>query len=239
MTARGLFTVLLRRWYLLATGAVLTLGTMYGVLHLPGVYWTQVTVVLLAPTEDFYPNKIEDPHYALSPIAGVVVAEWNRDNRPTLTASPDTTLFGEGKRNTVEVRMPNQGSQWRPLYLTPNIDVQVVGSDPELVETRAIEVADELAEILEQEQKNLGVDPRLWITSVSSPAEPTVHDVTGSRTRSLGALGLTGALVSVISIYWIDRGLSRRSRRRDAAAADRGSGELEPAASRTAAGIWS
>lgn len=228
MTARGLLLVLLRRWYLLAIGAVLTLGAMYGVLHLTGVYWTKMTVVLLAPAEDFYPNKIEDPRYPLAPMAGVVVAEWNRENRPTLTASGDTTLFGEGKSDTVEVRMPNQGSQWRPLFLTPNIDVQVVGSDPERVEERAIEVGEELASILEQQQEDLGVDPRLWITSVSSPAEPTVYYITGSRARALGALGLTGALVTVVGIYWIDRGLSRRSRRRTGAAADSGPGDLEP-----------
>ncbi len=231
--------VLLRRWYLLAIGAVLTLGAMYAVVHLPAVYWTKMTVVLLAPTEEFYPNKIEDPHYALAPIAGVVAAEWNRENRPMLTASPDTTLFGEGKRNTVEVRMPNQGSQWRPLYLTPNIDVQVVGSDPTLVEARAIEVSDELAQILEQRQKDLGVDPRLWITSVPSPAEPTVVKVAGSRARSLGALGLTGAIVSVIGIYWIDRALSRRSRRRDRTAADPDSDELEPVTVQSTTGAWS
>ena len=239
MTARELLLVLLRRWYLLAIGAVLTLGAMYGVLHLTGVYWTKMTVVLLAPAEDFSPNKIEDPRYALAPMAGVVAAEWNRENRPTLTASGDTTLFGEGKRDTVEVRMPNQGSQWRPLFLTPNIDVQVVGSDPESVEARATEVGEELASILEQQQKDLGVDPRLWITSVPSPAEPTVYYVTGSRVRALGAVGLAGALVSVIGIYWIDRDLSRRSRRRGDEAADSGPSESESESESSAAWISS
>lgn len=212
MTAGGLVLLLLRRWYLLAIGAVLTLGGMYMVLHQPGLYWTKATVVLLAPTEAYYPNKIQDPHYVLAPMAGVVVAEWNQQHRPTLTAGGDTTLFGEGKRNTVEVRMPNQGSQWRPLFLSPNIDVQVVGDDPELVEAQAIEVGNELMSILQRRQEDLRVDRKLWITSITSPEAPTVYYITGSRPRALAALGLVGALVTVIAIYWVDRVLQLRTK---------------------------
>ena len=220
MTARGLLELLLRRWYLIVVGAILTVMGMYVTLHQPGVYWTKLTLVLLAPAEEYYPNKIQDPHYALAPMAGVVVAEWNRDYRPRLSASGDTTLVGEGKREAVEVRMPNQGSQWRPLYLSPNIDVQVVGSNPDLVQSRATAVSNELATILQRQQDDIGVNADLRITAVRSPAEPTVYYVTGSRPRALASVGLIGALVSVVAVYWIDRFVKRKVGRRHLEAPD-------------------
>ena len=210
MTARDLIAVFLRRWYLVAIGAILTLAAMYVTMHQPGVYWTQMTVVLLAPTEDYFPNKIQDPHYALAPMAGVIVKEWNQNYDPTLTASGDTTLYGEGKSDDVQVRMPNQGSQWKPLYLTPNIDVQVVGNNPELVENRAIQAGDELAAILDSQQDNLGINNRYRITSVASPEVPTVYYVTGSRPRALLATALVGALSTFFLTFWFDRFLTRR-----------------------------
>lgn len=213
MTARGLIAVFLRRWYVIALGAVLTVAGMYVTLHQPGVYWTQMTVVLLAPAEEYFPNKIQDPHYALAPMAGVIVKEWNKDHSPTLTASGDTTLFGEGKVDEVQVRMPNQGSQWRPLYLTPNIDVQVVGTDPVQVEEQAIKASAELAAILDEQQDQIGVSARLRISSVASPEVPTVYFITGSRPRALAATALAGALSTFALTYWLDRYLrGRRSR---------------------------
>lgn len=214
MTARGLIAIFLRRWYIVAFGAILTVAGMYVTLHQPGVYWTKVTVILLAPAEEYFPNKIQDPHYALAPMAGVIVKEWNRDRKPTLTASGETTLFGEGKVDEVQVRMPNQGSQWRPLYLSPNIDVQVVGSDPATVQERAVQTGEELATILDREQDDLGVNAKLRITSVQSPEAPTVYYVAGSRPRALAALALFGALSTFALTYWIDRLLGRRRRRR-------------------------
>lgn len=205
VTARDLINLFLRRWYLVAIGAVVTLSAMYATLHHPGVYWTKLTVVLLAPAEEYYPNKIRDPRHQLAPLAGLVVTEWNKDHQPTLTGSADTTIFGEGKRDDVQVRMPNQGSQWKPLYVSPNIDVQVVGSNPAEVEARAIEVSDELDRILLQVQADLGVHKTVRVTSLQTPAVPTVAYMNGSPPRALLATALAGALITFAAIYWLER----------------------------------
>src|SRR6186713_778862 len=108
MTARELLRLVIRRWYLMLVGAVLTVAALYVATHRPGVYWTQFNVVVLAPVYEYYPNNLADPHYALGPTAGVLVTDWNGEHRPLLTASSDTTLFGEGKRQGIEIRMPNE-----------------------------------------------------------------------------------------------------------------------------------
>lgn len=208
MTAKELLGHVLRRWYLMLAGAVLTVGILYFAIHQQGVYWTQFTVLLLSPTGQYYPNKIEDPRYSMSPMAGLLVADWNGSQRPLLTASGDTTLYGEGLRQGVEVRLPNQGSQWQPLYVSPNIDVQVVGADVPTVEREAARVTSELSALLDQRQEAAGIRPSMRMTLISSPREPTVAYVSGSRPRAMLAIGLAGAIVTtslVCAVEWLSR----------------------------------
>jgi len=214
MTAHELLSVVVRRWYLTLLGAGLSVAALYLTTHQAGVYYTQFKVIVLAPTEDYYLNKIEDPHYALAPMAGVVVKDWNGTNSPLFTASGDTTLFGEGQRQGVQVRMPNQGSQWQPIYSSPNISVQVVDKDPQTVEQKARQVRSELDSLLRERQDEMGIHPTMRMTTLASPAVPTVEYISGSRVRTAAATGLAGAALTTIAVFWIDRCLTgRRSRR--------------------------
>ncbi len=195
-------------------GAGLSVAALYLTTHQAGVYYTQFNVIVLPPPEEYYPNKIEDPHYALGPMAGVVVEDWNGTNSPLFTASGDTTLFGEGQRQGVQVRMPNQGTQWAPIYSSPNIDVQVVDKDPQTVEQRARQVRSELDSLLRERQDEMGIRPTMRMTTLASPAVPTVEHISGSRTRAAVATGLAGVALTTIAVFWIDRWLTgRRSRR--------------------------
>lgn len=217
MTAKELLRLVLRRWYLMLAGAALTLCVLYVAIHQQGVYWTQFTLVLLSPTGRYYPNKIEDPRYSMSPMAGLLVADWNGSRRPLLTASGDTTLYGEGLRQGVEVRLPNQGSQWQPLYVSPNVDVQVVGADVETVEREAARVTSELSALLDQRQEAAGIRPSMRMTLISSPKEPSVAYVSGSRPRAMLAIGLAGAIVTtslVCAVDWYSRRPSTDGRSR-------------------------
>ena len=130
MTARDLLALVLRRWYIMVLGAAITMVVAYAATHQAGIYWTQFNVVLLAPSDQNYSNRVEDPRYSLAPMAGVVAAKWNGTTRSPITASGATTMFGLGRMSGTQVRIPNQGNQWRPGYFSPNIDVQVAGPDP-------------------------------------------------------------------------------------------------------------
>jgi|RhiMethySRZTD1v2_1073278.scaffolds.fasta_scaffold07842_11 hypothetical protein len=210
MTARELFTLVLRRWYLMLLGAAMSVGALHVATHQPGVYWTEFNVVLLAPIERYYPNNLADPHYALAPIAGVLATDWNQDDAPLVTASGETTLFGEGQRQGIEIRLPNQGTQWRPLYFAPNINVQIVNDNPETVAKEARRVSADLDALLQRRQDALRVQPTIRLRTIASPAEPEIRYTTGSRPRAALATGLVGAALTTIAVYWIDRWLTRR-----------------------------
>jgi hypothetical protein len=214
MTSRELLSLVLRRWYIMLLGAAISVVALYLITHRPGVYWTRVSVVVLAPVQKYYPNNFEDPHDALAPAASMLVADWNGVKRPLLMATSDTTLFGEGERRAIEVRMPNQGNQWQPLYFSPNIDVQIVDNNPELVAEEARRVSAELEGLLQKRQDAMGVQPSMRMTTIVSPTDPTIMYIAGSRARAAAATGLVGATLTTIAAYWIERWLVwRRSRR--------------------------
>lgn len=213
MTSRSLLRMLARRWYVVILGIVLTVAVLWPATHRPGIYWTQVNVVLLPPANDLYPNKLEDPHLSLTALAGVVVAEFNGQQKPLVTASADTTLYGEGKTSGIQVRMPNMGSQWIPLYISPTIDVQVVGNNANTVVDDVNRIADELGRLLEERQETLGVVPSMRVTMIESPAEPSASYIAGSRSRAMGAGALVGLTMTIALAYSLDRYLAHRRSR--------------------------
>ncbi len=210
MTSRELLALMLRRWYLVLAGTAITLAFAATTTNPQGVYWAQSNVVLLAPTFEEFPNKLEDPPYALTPLAGVVVAEYNGTNPPLLTSSSDTTIFGMGDRSGVMVRMPNHGTQWQTVYSSPNIDVQVADSSPEQVAIQVQQVTTELKDILSRVQESIGVPPSSRVTMIASPTDPTIVHISGSRIRALGAIGLLGLILTIGSVYWLERWIVRR-----------------------------
>jgi uncharacterized membrane protein len=214
MTSRELLSLVLRRWYLMLLGAIISVVALYLITHRPGVYWTHINVIVLAPVHKFYPNNLEDPDHSLAPMAGLLVADWNGTNRPPLMATGETTLYGQGLRQGIEVRVPNQGNQWQPLYFAPNIDVQVVGSTPEIVEQQAHRVRAELEGLLQKRQDAMGIQWGQRMTTMMSPTDPTIMYVSGSRIRAAAATGLVGAAVTTVIVYWAERFLFwNRSRR--------------------------
>lgn len=213
MTSRDVLLAVLRRWYLMVLGGLLTLAGLYYATHQPGVYFTKYEVVLLPPATERWPNKIEDPHYSLTEMAGLVVTDYNDGQREPLSASADTLLYGEGIARGSRVRLPNHGSQWRPLYPTPNIDVQVVGPGAEEVGADARSISRRLGQILQQRQDELGVVPSMRITSLVSPTDPVIAYIGGSRSRAAVGAGAVGLPLTTILVVQFDRWRSRRRRR--------------------------
>ena len=213
MTSRQLLLLLVRRWYLVLLGIALTLVVLWPVTHRPGVYWAQVNLVVLPPTSQYFPNQLEDPKVSLSALAGLVVSDFNGLHKPPLMASAETTLYGEGRTTGAEVRMPNLGSQWKPLYPTATIDVQAVGASPEVVNQEIDAATGKINGLLVERQEELGVDLSLRVSLFSSPADPSVYYINGSRMRALGAGGIVGMGLTIAGVYWLERYLlTRRTR---------------------------
>ncbi len=217
MTSRELLRLVLRRWYLVLLGALVS-AVMLGVIwKQPGLYWTQFDVVVLAPTTKLNPNNIEDPRFSMAPMAGVMVTELNGDKRPRLLASADTTLFGEGLREGVRVRLPNTGSQWLPMYNRPRIDVQVVSRDPVVVERKARAITEQLVAVLDRRQSELGIIPSMRMSAIATPEDPVVAHITGNRNRAALGMAMLGATLTTFAVYlWEKWRLGRRRRPRRA-----------------------
>ena len=213
MTSRELLRVLTRRWYVLVAGGVLTLAALVLVLERPGVYWTQMELVLVAPPEPYYPNTVADAPYSLAPLAGLLVSDWNGPRPPLLTSSSGTTLYGLGVNDGVQVRLPNQGSQFRPLFTAPTVDVQVVGRSADEVTARADRARTEIQTLLDRRQALAGVADRNRVRAISSPELLDVQHITGSRTRALASTGLAGAVGTALVAYGWDRAATSRRRR--------------------------
>lgn len=211
-----------RRWYVVLLGLALTLGTVYVVHGGSGVYYSQVQLVLVAPPQNYYPNTIAAHPFALTPTASVLVADWNGTHPALLTASSETTLYGEGVRRGTQVRLPNQGSQFQPLFFAPFIDVQVVGPSETEVTAEATRVVEQLRLMLQRRQDFAGVPPRLRITTLLSPEDVTASYVAGSGIRAAAAtfvLGLVGTSLLTVGVdRVVARARVRRRRRRHAPA---------------------
>lgn len=210
MTTRDLLGAALRRWYVMVAGAVLSLGFVYVTTHQPPVYWTQLNVLLLGPKNPEFPNYLEDPRYTLYPMVGVVVDDVNGGEAAMATASTDTNMVGQGLTDGVQVRVPNLGTQWRRDLTANHLDLQVAASTPDEVSRRADATVQRVAAALRERQDELGIVPGMRVTSVAATDDPTIYQVGGSRLRSAAASGMSGAAMTVVLVYWLERRRSRK-----------------------------
>ncbi|MEI7057903.1 hypothetical protein WBG06_18910 [Nocardioides sp. CCNWLW239] len=214
MTALELVGLLLRRWYVVAVCALMTLGGALILLDRPPVYFTQFEVVLLPPKESVNPNTLREDPYGMVPMAGLLVEEYNQGRHPLNMSTTETTLYGEGLDQGVRVRMRNVGNQWLPVYNHPVIDVQVVDPDPTRVEEEAARIAQDLDRILERRQDELGVRRTSRMSTEMAPEDVVVQEISGSRGRTAGGLALLGGSLTVVAVIWVERISRARAARR-------------------------
>lgn len=216
MIARDFLAAALRRWYVVVLGAALTLGAFTVVQRQAPVFFTQYNIVVVGPSGTEEDNNVlENPRYGLQPLVGVISTDLNEGHPPLLTGDVDATMVGMGAREGVQVRVPNLGTQWRPLFSANYLDVQVAARTPEDVEVLAAQTSARVADLLEQRQDELGVPANLRARAVPSSEDPIVYPMAGSRSRALGATGLTGIALTAALVFWLERW---RPRRRPAAA---------------------
>lgn len=210
MTARDFLAAALRRWYVVILGAVLTVGALAVVQRQAPVFFTQYNIVLLGPYGERDGTLLDNPLYGLQPMIGVVATDLNDGHSPLLTGDVAATIVGMGAREGVQVRVPNLGTQWRPRFPSHHLDIQVVGSSPDEVTASAQETLARVEQVLVERQDEMAVHPGLRIHAVPSSEDPIVYPVAGSRSRALGATGLTGIALTAVLVFWLERWRPRR-----------------------------
>jgi hypothetical protein len=205
MTARDLIAVALRRWYVVLLGAVLTLGALYVVTKQAPVYWTQYNILLVGPSGAQKTTVLDDPVYGLQPLVGVLATDFNDGSPPLLTGDVAATIVGEGYREGVQVRTPNLGTQWRPLFPANYLDVQVAAASPEEVLATARATSLRVSVLLEELQDEMGAPLNLRARAVPSSKYPTVIPISGSRSRALAGTGLSGMAITLAVLLALER----------------------------------
>lgn len=218
MTARTLINIWLRRWYVVAAGAVLTLGAVALAWRAPGVYWTRFDVQFAPPTW-LNPNSLAYANDALADTAAVITMKFNDHTMSPGPATPGATLVGLGVRRGYSVRVTDFGLQWSHDF-RPAVDVQVVDSDPAAVERQSQVITARLGRILQGAQAQLGAPPRTRIMATRIPHDVPIYYQAGSHTRAAAAslltgIGATGTAAVLFDGWATRRGGLRRPKRRD------------------------
>jgi hypothetical protein len=218
MTLWDLVRAALRRWPVLVVGAVATLLVAYATTLDDGVYWSRTQVVFLAPSSNAYPNALRTTSEDLIITAGVVAKGVSGPGKVTKYASPDATLVGEGVRDGWSIRLPDTGGQWATNFAQQILYVEVVGATATEVGARQRAIIEQIADELDRLQRDAKVAPVNDISVTVAPESTVVHQVKGSRARSLGMAGVLGVGATLAVVILLE---TRARRPRTAPSAPR------------------
>lgn len=206
MTAGEFFRVLLRRWYVLGAFAVLTVLMMGLTSRATGLYWSQVDIVFLPPSNF---NLLQDRTNGVVQFAAVIDREFNGNRGGVPAALPGGTLYGEGITRGYRVTLLNSGSQWGNNFNRQVISVEVVDSTSSRVDAALKQLISRVDALSIRQQDALGVAPRNRIETYELPATPVISHVQGSRLRAEIAIAALGAVIGAIASVLFDRFLRR------------------------------
>jgi O-antigen ligase len=200
----------LRRWPVAVAGLVLTGFAVSHVLQLPGVYWTQTDVVLLAPKSARFPNTISGTSAGIVGAAGLIAVDVSHQVDRIATASAAAHLPGMGVRHGESVYVPDTGGQWSHNFDRPVISVETVGPDRAAVESRSAELINEISRDLARRQGGDGTYPRVWITAAPAPDRLQTMYLTGELKRAAAVTLLLGIWTTGLVVTFVDATLRRR-----------------------------
>jgi hypothetical protein len=207
---------LLRRWYVLLLAAVLTAAGAHHVLR-PGPRFVSTAVIVVKPpVTGNQPNQFANLQ---PPLAAVSYAVIQQLRSPAGAAELRARGVAPGSYS-VEPR--NSGTSVTPQYLIPSLQVQVRYRDAVAADAmvRAVIAAygDRLRAL--QDAQKIPTDARM---SADLLVPPDSVAVSGTRSRALAGVALSGAVGGVLGALWTDRlaGALRRRRPRRPTAAGR------------------
>lgn len=216
MTAGEFILILVRRWYIVLLGVALTGVCGYALVGREPMYYTRVEVVVLPPQERPDVNVLTRGPYSLTEIASLLVAEYNKEDRPLPMNNTDATLYGQGVRSGEQIRLHNSGSQWVSIFDKPVIEVEVVDPDPLRVQAEVEDATAALQQLLDQHHDFFGIKRTSQVSLRESPADPVIQEIRGNRSRTAAATILLGGWITLVAAYLTDRVLRRRHRSRSA-----------------------
>lgn len=217
MTSTDVLLTLLRRWYVVLPGLALTVVCAVLLMSRPGVWTTEVQVILVSPKGALAEGpSLVSPEESLIAMAGLVEREVNAEAPPEAETSEGVPLEGRGVRRGTLISLPNAGGQWNFNFVSPILSVQVVGPSPDDVVAQRRSAVARIDRTLYDIQAADGTGPSRMITSRVIPQEPPVLLANGRPTRAAAGTLLLGLVLVTSLTLLLDRVLLRHRRRRSA-----------------------
>lgn len=187
-----------RLWILIVVGIILTASlAIYSARTVTTVYWTQQTLVFLAPNDPVRPNALESTTESLIATAGLVERTANANKPETLSSSADIRMIDEGIYTGWTVRLPNSGGQWATNFDRPELILEAAGADPQAVLDTLKTARGLVQSSLDSIQEQARVGPENFIRIEPNPAEPAIALVSGNHTRAALVVTLIGAILTL------------------------------------------
>jgi hypothetical protein len=196
---------------LLRAGVIMLVGLLISAvagLYLakrPGVYWSEVTVVLIAPKSAANPNGLSVSSESLIDTAGVLAKMVGSSPPGPTVVSDSVTLVGEGIRHGYGVRLPNSGGQFATNFDRAALDVQAAGTTVAEVSDTLNRVLNTISADLDRLQSDAEVAKVNLIRTQLSPQTAPIYYQTGSKTRALAITLVLGGGLSWSLAWFIGR----------------------------------
>ena len=187
------------------------MSVTYQVATKPGVYWSQVKVVFLAPSSSRFPNALVNASGGIISVAGTVGRLVDPRAPSAHVSSPTVTLADQGIRDGYTVTLPNDGNQFADNFDQPLLDVQAVGGSVAAVTAVMQRLISQIKANLTTLQDRVNVAPANRITTSLSPSRIQIHYIAGSRARAVSACLALGLAITAAAAFLLRRRL--RSRR--------------------------
>jgi hypothetical protein len=208
MTVWDIMRVLRHRWGIVILGIAFTLGLTGVVTAQPGVYYAKVQVMILPPGPGTGYNAFTVSSYRLIGVARAVSVVVGSSANGAVQVPGTADLPGVGVRDGFSVRLPNIGGQWSVGYDGPYLDVQAVGSTPEVVTAHIDAAIAQIDETLVDWQTEAGVAPENFLRTQRSPSTTVIEHTMGSQVRALTAIVVLGMGLTITVAVTVERRFS-------------------------------
>lgn len=217
MFAMDAFRVLVRRWYIVLAGLVLTAITGAAALFVvPTEYQASGQVMLLLPPIASGVDTPSNPYLNLPPELTITAS---------IIAGSVTTK--DMQEEMVDSGFPSEYSVALNPGSGPTLLITTTDSDPGAAERTRDEVIDRLRAELERIQSEVDVPERQLITARTDSVGLGAEVLPGSKVRALAVIGALGVVLTLLVTFAVDRMLKGRDRRRRRRAPERTPAETD------------
>jgi hypothetical protein len=205
VSPRDVAEALLRRWYVVLLGLLLTAAGAFQVLHPAPRYVSSAVVVLKPPVTGSQPNQLTNLQPPLATLSyGIVQRLESAEGRAELAAA--------GVREPYQLVPRNSGTSATPSYLIPSVQVQARRSDAGAADAAVRRIIDVYTRHVTAVQEAQGIAPAARI-GASVLVAPSAAPVRGVRSRALAGTALLGLTGTFLGALWCDRYARRRGGR--------------------------